>query len=64
VGEPLEGHDGAILVVVVSVDGSLIASGGADGTLRYEDLLRVIEAAWSADGSGIVSCGQDGDVCI
>lgn len=40
VGEPLEGHDGALTAVAFSRDSGLLAATAGDGTIRVWDVLR------------------------
>ena len=69
----LDGHDGAVLCAGVSQDGKLVASGGADGTVKVWDtsdgnLLvtftghagAVRAVAFGPDGGVVYSGGEDG----
>jgi serine/threonine protein kinase len=70
---PLFGHEGEVLCVAFSVDGALLASGGADRTIRLwrcedgEELTcwtghtdKVQSLAFSPDGRTVYSGGADG----
>src|SRR5437764_1203831 len=71
----LKGHQGSVLSVAFSHDGSILASGSPDGTARLWDanagkLLRVLEGhtggleciAFSPDGKTLASSSQDSTV--
>ncbi|KAG2440562.1 hypothetical protein HYH02_010146 [Chlamydomonas schloesseri] len=69
----LQGHDGSVLSLSWSPDGSKLASGGLDTTVKVWEAAegtclltleghndRVCSVAWSPDGTGLVSGGWDG----
>ena len=73
----LRGHTGTVRSVALSADGSLLASGGTDGTVRlWETRTRIqtgirhgqTDGIWSvavsADGHRLVSGGTDGTVSL
>ncbi|EMD35188.1 hypothetical protein CERSUDRAFT_116656 [Gelatoporia subvermispora B] len=75
--EPLTGHGAAVLVLAISSDGGLIASGSTNKTMRIwnsstgqplgESLTLPeypIGLAFMSYDTRVVSCSQDGSICI
>ncbi|HEY3964873.1 MAG TPA: WD40 repeat domain-containing protein [Planctomycetaceae bacterium] len=73
----LSGHKDGIFCLSLSPDGTSVASGGGDGTVRIWDLEdrsqeavlrghtgRVLGLAWSPDGTTIVTGGNDNSIRI